>query len=119
MSLQEDAKRILPYVQAMAEGKTVEMRPDRSCFWKEQAIANFSYLLHYRIKPEKKWRPYTREEWERVDKVRHKTQQSVHVVLTVYEDLVCVNGYSCTTFGDAMEKFTNLDGTPCGVEVEE
>ncbi len=121
MSLQEDAKRILPYVQAMAEGQTVQVRDRGSITWRDRVSATEWYCdeHEYRIKPERKWRPYTREEWERVDRVRHKRQQSVHVVLTVYEDLVCVNGYACTTFDDALEHFTHLDGSPLGVEVEE
>lgn len=120
MSLQEDAKKILPFVQAMAEGKTVEFRHVSECLWRNKLYAdswdNCSYV--YRIKPEKKRRPYTREEWERVVRVRYKANGHSVPVGQIGNEIVWL-GSSPYTFEEAFFKYTHLDGTPCGVEVEE
>lgn len=117
MSLQEDAKRILPFVQAMAEGKTVQVMIGNN--WIDKESATFDSVWILRIKPEKKWRPYTREEWERVDKVRCKSNECVYAVGAVYLERVSIIHCGTNSFDDMLHQFTNLDGTPCGVEVEE
>lgn len=121
MSLQEDAKTMLPYIQAMADGKTVQWRSRHDIEWSDKRQAGEWCLgrHEYRIKPEKKWRPYTREEWERVDKVRCKSNECVYAVGAVYLERVSIIHCGTNSFDDMLHQFTNLDGTPCGVEVEE
>jgi hypothetical protein len=115
-TLQEDAKRIQPLVEAIAEGKTVEYRLRDSVSWNDKTVLGFDLRnCEYRIKPEPKYRPYTREEWEKVDKVRDKTTGSVRAVVAVNE-CVCVYGLCAYGFDAAMDRFTHLDGSPCGVE---
>lgn len=122
MSLQEDAKKILPFVQAMADGKTVEYNYVQSIAgnanWFEKRDLQFYSETKYRIKPEKKWRPYTRDEWERVVRVRCKEHGHSYPVQRIETDVLFIYGTSYT-FAGAMKYFTNLDGTPCGVEVED
>ncbi len=112
-NLQEEAKKILPFVQAVAEGKAVQVRLNGHWIDKRGQIWNTE--ADYRIKPEPKLRPYTREEWEKVDKVKNKSQGSTHTVLIVYDTLVHISGFVTYRFDQAMEVFTNLDGSPCGV----
>lgn len=113
-TLQEDAKKLLPFVQAMADGKTVEtcVRGD----WFEKYNNEWSAHCVYRVKPEPKLRPYTREEWEKVDKVRHSVEGSVHAVMSVYEGGIYVHSRGSYEFSTAFRSFTHLDGSPCGVE---
>ena len=118
MSLQEDAKKILPFVQAIAEGKTVEQRLSSGGWFVKQRAGSWSSDSEYRIKPEKKWRPYTREEWEGITRVRSKAHGAAYLVLAVHGDYIEANNNSYT-FDMAMRVFTNLDGSPLGVEVEE
>lgn len=50
----DEAKQLLPIIQAFAEGKTVQCRQGISDAW-EDLIGNVNFLLHahnYRIKPE-------------------------------------------------------------------
>ena len=121
MSLQQDAKRVLPFIQAMVEGKTVEWRHSNEPLWNEVgSVAGLRGCYECRIKPEKKLRPYTREEWEKVARVR-KVGCDLRYSLPVGDiaaDSVKIDGI-WHPFSRAMNLFSNLDGTPCGVEVEE
>lgn len=129
MSLQEDAKKLLPLVQALADGKEVQYK---NLSHRYNPIGSLLDLFLYRnggyhpvvdesvrIKPEPKWRPYTREEWELVDKVRCKSNECVYAVGAVYLQRVSIIHCGSNSFDDMLHHFTNLDGSPCGVEVEE
>ena len=112
-TLQEQAKDLLPFMQAMAEGRTVQFFGVAG--WTDKTIVRLDADSRYRVKPEPKLRPYTREEWEKVDKVKNKSQGSTHTVLVVYDGIVHIAGFVTYTFHQAMEIFTHLDGSPCGV----
>lgn len=118
MSLQENAKRLLPLVQAMVDGKTVQVILNG--VWTDKETATFDSKHQHRIKPEKKLRPYTREEWEQVHRVRKVVCDSRFSLLVtdIAADSVRLEGV-WYPFSRAMDLFTNLDGSPCGVEVEE
>ena len=53
----EEAKEILPIIQAFAEGKTIEYR-GLGGEWKAAHTPTWSSHLFYRIKPEPKYRPF-------------------------------------------------------------
>ena len=53
----EEAKEILPIIQAFAEGKTIEYR-EYDGEWKVAHTPTWSSRLFYRIKPELKYRPF-------------------------------------------------------------
>ena len=58
----EEAKELLPIMQAFAEGKTIEYRESGGA-WKVARTPTWSSCLFYRIKPEPKYRPFkTKEE---------------------------------------------------------
>ena len=58
----EEAKELLPIMQAFAEGKTIEYRESGGA-WKVAHTPTWSSCLFYRIKPEPKYRPFkTKEE---------------------------------------------------------
>ena len=65
----EEAKEILPIIQAFAEGKTIEYR-GLGGEWKAAHTPTWSSHLFYRIKPEPKYRPFkTKEEcWNEMQK---------------------------------------------------
>lgn len=59
----QQAKKLLPIIQAFAEGKTIEFRTNSISKWIETTTPNFDLLHEYRIKPEPKYRPFrTKEE---------------------------------------------------------
>ena len=57
----EEAKEILPIIQAFAEGKTIEYR-GLGGEWKAAHTPTWSSHLFYRIKPEPKYRPFKTKE---------------------------------------------------------
>ena len=131
MSLQEDAKKILPFVQAMAEGMTVEYNQSiaGNANWFEKRDLQFYSETKYRIKPEKKWRPYTREEF--IEKCMGKPLRRIGcsdiVMITILSDFNFYTNESGNMGNakhrigicDLMKLYTHLDGSPCGVEVED
>ena len=57
----EEAKELLPIMQAFAEGKTIEYRAYGGA-WKVAHTPTWSSHLIYRIKPEPKYRPFKTNE---------------------------------------------------------
>ena len=57
----EEAKEILPIIQAFAEGKTIEYRESGGA-WKVAHTPTWSSCLFYRIKPEPRYRPFKTQE---------------------------------------------------------
>ena len=51
---QEAAKKLLPIVQAAAEGKTIEFRDRASKCWRKKVATEFTTYTEYRVKPEPK-----------------------------------------------------------------
>lgn len=128
MSIQEDAKKFLPFVQALAEGKEVQCNAGQG--WKAKITWDgWNSSVQYRIKPEKKWRPYTREEMpEHIGRViRLKSSEFVWHVITTIDSLggIHMPPYGRVITGDELlENYLFVDSltrelTPCGVEVEE
>lgn len=70
----EQAKELLPIIQAFAEGKTIEIRSNSKYNpgeWIETATPTFDIKSHeYRIKPEPKYRPFAnaKECWQEMQK---------------------------------------------------
>lgn len=54
----QEAKELLPIIQAFAEGKTIEFRTNSISKWIETTTPKFDLLHEYRIKPEPKYRPF-------------------------------------------------------------
>ena len=48
----ERAKKLLPVIQAFAEGKAIEMRPEDDPRWVDVSDPAWSHGMEYRIKPE-------------------------------------------------------------------
>ena len=57
----EEAKEVLPIIQAFVEGKTLEYR-ELGGEWKEAHTPTWSSRLFYRIKPEPRYRPFKTQE---------------------------------------------------------
>ena len=57
----EEAKELMPIIQAFVEGKTIEYR-EYDGAWKEAHTPTWSSSVFYRIKPEIKCRPFKSKE---------------------------------------------------------
>ena len=120
----EEAKQLLPIIQAFAEGKCVETKTGSG--WVN--MENMSFVgkpKSYRIKPEPKFRPFKGAEecWKEMQKhqpfawVKEKHSDRYSLVTEV-------NGLSIKVkegclFTDSVKYYTFADGTPFGVKVEE
>ena len=54
----EQAKELLPIIQAFVDGKTIEARTNSISKWIETTTPKFDLLHEYRIKPEPKYHPF-------------------------------------------------------------
>lgn len=124
----EEAKVLLPIIQAFAEGKEIEFRSkgfDEE--WKKvNEIPGLSYSsFDYRVKPEPKYRPFkdADECWQEMQK--HNPFGWIKVKNSnCYKFLAAVQNIGIYSVGrcayeTGFKNFTFADGTPFGVKVEE
>lgn len=127
----EEAKELLPIIQAWAEGKNIQFLSDGE--WHDINQADFTcYPDKYRIKPEPKYRPFkTKEEcWNEMMKHRPfgwlKLKMNGRFICigevygsdefeTVY--IALSTSESLSRSSDSMfEQYTFYDGTPFGIK---
>ena len=125
------AKALLPIIQAYAEGKAIESRcikGDKS-LWYNDEDPSFDDDFEYRLKPDPKYRPFKDAEecWQEMLKhhplgwVKDK-QDGHYVLITCVNDDTCgmsLNGNAAWSLYGIMDLFTFADGVPFGVKVEE
>ena len=122
------AKELMPVIQAFAYGKDVETKTGSG--W--MIIENMSFAgnpLQYRIKPEPKYRPFKDAEecWQEMLKHQpfgwlngDKCFYNIVSVSNIDVSMANVSGDIVTLyFSEVMEDNTFADGTPFGVKVEE
>lgn len=121
------AKALLPIIQAYAEGKAIESRcikGDKS-LWYDDEDPSFDNDFEYRIKPEPKYRPFenAKECW--AEMLKHQPFGWVvgrrDGVMYLIRCLEYVSVYTSIqySFKDAFDKFAFADLVPFGVKVEE
>ena len=122
----EQAKKLLPIIQAFAKGRPIEYQ-DSYEKWVESDIMAFDLSPeNYRIKREPKYRPFANAEecWQEMKKhepsgwLKHKTDDVYSFICKVEEDrcYFAVNVY--WAFDTILEKYTFADGTPFGIKEE-
>ena len=125
----EEAKELMPIIQAFAEGKEIESRcikGDKS-LWYDDEDPSFDNDLEYRIKPETKYRPFKDAEecWQEMQKHQPfgwlKDKNDGHrTLITVVdnEDMMALNGITGWDFLHIMNNYVFADNIPFGVKVE-
>ena len=131
----EEAKELMPIIQAFAEGKQIQDKIEGITDWVDTDEINLEYngqkIIH-RIKPESKYRPFeTKEEcWDEMLKhqpfgwVKSKKTGSVGLIGTLYtkdEVLMIIWTTNEKDLYSASEIFNNYvfaDGTPFGIKEE-
>ena len=120
----EQAKEILPIIEAFSKGKTIERFNPGNGEWEE--LKNPSFDLDnsfYRIKREPKYRPFKNHEecWQEMQ----KHQPFGWVKSTLFKDFALVKRVTILyveinkdiiDYKDSLEKFTFADGTPFGIK---
>ena len=125
--IKEDAKVLLPIIQAYAEGKEIEIFDKTTKMWKTAMLPHFDCDPNiYRIKPEPKYRPFKDAEECWAEMLKH--EPFGWVKSTLFKDLALVQRVTTLyveinrdiiDYKDTLEKFTFADGLPFGVKVEE
>lgn len=121
------AKELLPIIQAYAEGKVIESRcikGDKS-LWYDDEDPSFDDEFEYRIKPEPKYRPFKDAEECWAEMLNHQPFGWVvgrrDGVMYLIRGLEYVSVYTSIqySFKDAFDKFAFADLVPFGVKIDE
>ena len=127
----EEAKEMLPIMQAFAEGKTIEFRTIEGT-WEELPDPLFQNPYKYRIKPEPRYRPFKSQEecWQEMLKhqpfgwiIRDFDKEYINIVAVSNNNFNKTLAVSIGPYGDLYIRFENLfkaytfaDGTPFGIK---
>ena len=121
----EEAKELLPIIQAFAEGKTIEYRWIGGA-WKVANTPTWSSCLFYRIKPEPKYRPFRNVEecWQEMQKHQpfgwlKDTDTGGYIIISELDDEdMEISGNNGWDYVGLMKCYTFADGTPFGIKEE-
>ena len=121
----EEAKELLPIMQAFADGKTIQGRTkNRPWFDLLDNKLEMCGLFEYRIKPEQKYRPFKSKEecWNEMLKhqpfgwVKDTSNRAFYSILEVINE-GCVFAYGpVMPFDDIYKYHTFADGKPFGIK---
>ena len=121
----QEAKELLPIIQAFAEGKKIEVRVGNDS-WTEtdEVYGGRNNDYDYRIKTEPKYRPFKDAEecWQEMKKhepfgwLKHKTDNVYSFISKIDKDCCyfAVNVY--WGFDTLFKTKTFIDGTPFGIK---
>lgn len=127
----EEAKQLLPIIQAYAEGKTIQvkLKTDSNALcekWVDVKNPDFDIYECYRIKPEPIYRPFNsaKECWQEMQKhqpsgwVKYRSGGLLMNIISIGAGITVHNntsncGYS---FKSAFSLLTFADGTPFGIK---
>ena len=123
----EEAKQLLPIIQAFAEGKVIQQTDGYDWYDLDDPdfMANGS---SYRIKPETKYRPFKNADecWQEMQKYKPfgwlKDKNDGHLILITVvgnDKMMALNGRVGLDLLGMMNNYVFADGTPFGVKVEE
>ena len=111
----EEAKELLPIIQAFAEGKTIEFINDDG-EWEEVDFPTWGKCFTYRIRLEPKYRPFNNQEecWEEMQNHHpfgwiKKKGNYINITLVPEES---------SSYDKSLKNTTFADGTPFGIKEE-
>ena len=122
----EQAKELLPIIQAFVKGKTIEFRERGCTLWTESISPIFNFaIFEYRIKPEPKYRPFkdADECWQEMLKHQPlgwiKASHGYFNIIGIMDDNInfgTKDNWLNYEYMFKMYKF--IDGTPFGIKEE-
>ena len=126
------AKALLPIIQAYAEGKEIEFFDCTKKMWETAILPHFDCdSIFYRIKPETTYRPFKDAEECWKEMLKHKpfgwlkskeaTEDVYFTITGLTNDThgAMLNSSGGWSFSGLFDYYTFADGTPFGVKVEE
>ena len=125
----EQAKELLPIIQAFTEGKVIEFRELCNECWMDATKPTFDIeKFEYRIKPDPKYRPFANADecWQEMLKhqpfgwIKDKENGAYVMITKVYDDSgeMSINGNTGWDFWGLMNYYTFPDGTLFGLKEE-
>ena len=119
----EEAKELLPIIQAFAEGKEIEYFSNGG-IWEDCINPGFYAHVKYRIKQDIKYRPFRNIEecWKEMDKhepfgwLKDKTGGDLIVITALKDDDIAIGRHNGWDYAGLMREFSFADGTPFGIE---
>ena len=121
----EEAKELLPIIQAWAEGKNIQFLSDGE--WHDINQADFTcYPDKYRIKSESKYRPFKTQEECWNEMMKHQpfgwlkyTDTGGYIIISELDDEdIEISGNNGWDYVGLMKCYTFADGTPFGIKEE-
>ena len=128
----EEAKELLPIIQAFADGKVIQFRCKTGEWldieWLDIINYNkFDFILSpddYRIKPEPKYRPFKNQEecWNEMHKhpdfgwVKNDIG-NIFKIIVIFNDSIKLNECN-SSYSELFKTFKFTDGTPFGIKEE-
>ena len=121
----EQAKELLPIIQAFAEGKTVQFLDGGK--WADVYETDFHESpVKYRIKPEPKYRPFKSQEECLQEMLKHQpfgclkdTDTGGYIIISELDDEdIEISGNNGWDYVGLMKCYTFADGTPFGIKEE-
>ena len=125
------AKALLPIIQAYAEGKEIEIFDCTKKMWETAILPHFDCdLIFYRIKPETTYRPFKDAEECWKEMLKHKpfgwlkskeaTEDVYFTITGLTNDThgAMLNSSGGWSFSGLFDYYTFADGTPFGVKEE-
>lgn len=122
----EEAKELLPIIQAFAEGKTIQVKvtDNRWYDWKNKTDElNFeSGHQNYRIKSEPKYRPFKTQEECWNEMLKHQPFGwiknecgNIFNIIAIFKESIKLNERD-TYYSELFKQFKFIDGTPFGIK---
>ena len=120
----DDAKKLLPIIQAYVEGKNIQYEVDIDR-WEDIENPSFRSFIKYRIKPEPKYRPFKSQEECWNEMLKHQPfgwvkspRGELFCIDKVFEEGIVYKHSSCH-FNEYLEgQYSFVDGTPFGIKEE-
>ena len=128
----EEAKELLPIIQAFTEGKTIEYSYDGE-HWESTDVPSWDCDVMFRIKPQSKYRPFKSQEECWNEMLKHQPfgflsiadKHDYFSICRVFEEegkpkiWLTNNTYGDCDMTTAFVIFQFIDGTPFGINKEE
>lgn len=122
----EEIKKMLPILQAFADGKTIESRcikGDKS-LWYDDDDPSFDNDLEYRIKPEPRYRPFKDSEecWNEMQKhqpfgwIKDRDGDKTFIGSINSDNSIFTCSSEILFLKEIFEDFTFIDGIPFGIK---
>ena len=125
----EEAKELLPIIQAFAEGKQIQDKIEGVTDWVDTDEINLRYegqKIKHRIKPQPKYRPFKSQEecWQEMLKhqpfgwLRSKRIKDIYQLITIRNHEIRIFADLPLYFSRAYREYEFADGTPFGIKEE-